>query len=344
MKNNKKKKTISFNVVRLGISKDVDKIPERFNFEDLMRKFDVFNEAEAISTTFNGENLIFQQCVVIDVNERLFHIKVLKEREIDLPYKVKKVQINEEIIQKEVLDSKTHELDEDNYQEISYNSNYLESTLENDEDSFIGEILNILFDAQNNVLVIQNNPNCTTTKGLEALFTALYYQLYKVDNDDFAWINIAPIYNPSSVKDLRKMQTITEISYVIEDNNRIKDANDVAENNNGLMPQKLEVRQKMDGNDKKKGFNKQKVINTVANLLGKGSNLKRLEAKGREEFESNLEILDFIRGNLKFNHTFTLDTNNTRVLQPDKVIGIMKDCYLNKRIHNKEIRSIAMNR
>ncbi|MBE5662498.1 hypothetical protein HU001_11920 [Staphylococcus sp. SS21] len=340
---NKKIKTITFNIVTLGITNDVSDTPKRLKFDELMKKFDQYQDAEAISTNFNGENLIFQQCKCIDLNERLFHIKILKKREIDLPYNVKRVTVNENVIKEEIAEQDTHELDEEFPEEVSYESEYLESTLEKEDDSFIGEILNILFDAQNNILVIQSNKNCTTTKGLEKLFTALYYQLNKVEPDSYNWVSVAPIYNPSKPIDLMKLKQITEISFVIEDNDRIKSAEDIAKNNDELLPQRLEIREKLNSHDKRKGFNKQKVLRKIMFLLGKKNQLKELRAKGREDEHDNLELLDFLNGNLKFTHRFTLNSDNSTVLKPDNLIEIMKNNYLNKEIYGEKVRSIAMN-
>ncbi|KSZ60875.1 hypothetical protein RES1_11775 [Staphylococcus epidermidis] len=345
---NKKTKVITFNVVRLGITFDIEKAPSRLNFEELMKKFDQYQEADAISTIFNGENLIFQQCKCIDLNERLFHIKILKKRDFDLPFTVQKVTVNKEVVENEITDAKTHELDEsvteDNtFNEISYESDYLESTIEKKKDSFIGEILNILFDAQNNILVIQSNKNCTTTKGLEKLFTALYYQLNNVNSNDYAWVSISPIYNPSKPGDLRSLKQITEISFVIEDNNRIRTAEDIAGNKDELLPQRLEIREKINSNDKRKGFNKQKIMRKINYLLRNKSKLKELKTKGREDIDDNLEILDFLKGNLKFTIRFTFISNKSNVLNPETLITDMKNNYLNKKIHGRNIRSIAMN-
>lgn len=341
---NKKIKTITFNIVTLGITNDVNDTPKRLKFDELMKKFDQYQDAKAISTIFNGENLIFQQCKCIDLNERLFHIKILKKREIDLPYNVTRVTVNENVIKEEIEEQDTHELDEEFPEEVSYESEYLESTLEKEDDSFIGEILNILFDAQNNILVIQSNKNCTTTKGLEKLFTALYYQLNKVEPDSYNWVSVAPIYNPSKPIDLMKLKQITEISFVIEDNDRIKSAEDIANNNDELLPQKLEIREKLNSYDKRKGFNKQKVLRKIMFLLGKKNQLKELRAKGREDEHDNLELLDFLNGNLKFTHRFTLSSDNSTMLKPDNVIEIMKNNYLNKEIYGEKVRSIAMNK
>lgn len=329
----KKKKTVTFNVVKLAYTEDLESVPKKYDFDELMKKFDHYEQADAISIIHNGENIIFQSCETIDLEERLYHLKVLKKRELDLPYRVKEVEINNK--------QKKEDVEEN---EIYYQSLYQENDIEEIKGSFIGEILNILFDAQNNVLIIQNNPNCTTTKGLEKLFTALHFELNQLNHEDFFEIKIAAIINPATINEVRKMRKYTEISYILEDNDKLRDPDDIINNPNMLLPQRLEVKQRVDtSSDKSKTFKKRDFIILIGSLLRRKEKIKKLEIKAREDSTSNIEIFDFLRGNLKFKHKFTLSETNKKGLDPISVKNVMKEQYLNQKIHDKTIRSIAMN-
>lgn len=347
MAEKKKRKTVYFNLVRLGYIEEETGIPKRYLFRNLMDKFSKLNNDQVISTIHNGETIIFQSFTNLDFNEKLYHIKILKQREIDLPYNVTKVIIpNEELdneIEKEAMqeDDLAEELEEVKF---NYDTNLKESNIKNDKGTFIGELLNILYDAQNNILIIQSNSNCTTTKGLEKLFTALHYHLFELTKTDYYKIVIAPILKPATVKDMRSLEKITEISYVIEDNFQLRNENGITFNPNALVPQKLEVRQLVNTSpgDKTKSFIKKDVMRVVGDLLRKRGTLKKLEVKGRQDEDSNIEKFDFIKGNLKFNHQFILDTDTSNVLYPDKVINIMKEKYITPLSDGRSIRDIAM--
>lgn len=263
----KKKKTVTFNVVKLAYTEDLESVPKKYDFDELMKKFDHYEQADAISIIHNGENIIFQSCETIDLEERLYHLKVLKKRELDLPYRVKEVEINNK--------QKKEDVEEN---EIYYQSLYQENDIEEIKGSFIGEILNILFDAQNNVLIIQNNPNYTTTKGLEKLFTALHFELNQLNHEDFFEIKIAAIINPATINEVRKMRKYTEISYILEDNDMLRDPDDIINNPNMLLPQRLEVKQRVDtSSDKSKTFKKRDFIILIGSLLRRKEKIKKLE-------------------------------------------------------------------
>ena len=323
-----KTKKVMFNVFRPFIEKYIGpeiKSNERYNFYELIQA--VQNSiSEEIFTEYQGEKLILQK--VVSHDDRLIHLQILKQREYDLPFQIKK---NPDLV-KNIED-----------QVINYDSTYQEGQVEVEKDSFLGEVMVLLYDIDNNSLVVQSNINCTSLKGLITLFSSIYNEEVLQNNnpDEYSLISLAVILNEPMLDQASSLQTYSELEVVVEDNDMFKSADAVINKDNTLGAQRIKMHYYLDTNkDKKKSLLKDKVREVISELRSKNKSIKTLNVKGRESEDGLLESFELVRERLRFSHVFSANKEN-KTLNPNAVVNEMANKYKTKKIGNKTIQELS---
>ncbi|MEY8559613.1 DUF6731 family protein [Jeotgalicoccus halotolerans] len=323
-----KTKKVMFNVFRPFIEKYIGpeiKSNERYNFYELIQA--VQNSiSEEIFTEYQGEKLILQK--VVSHDDRLIHLQILKQREYDLPFQIKK---NPDLV-KNIED-----------QVINYDSTYQEGQVEVEKDSFLGEVMVLLYDIDNNSLVVQSNINCTSLKGLITLFSSIYNEEVLQNNnpDEYSLISLAAILNEPMLDQASSLQTYSELEVVVEDNDMFKSADAVINKDNTLGAQRIKMHYYLDTNkDKKKSLLKDKVREVISELRSKNKSIKTLNVKGRESEDGLLESFELVRERLRFSHVFSANKEN-KTLNPNAVVNEMANKYKTKKIGNKTIQELS---
>ncbi|RPF57763.1 DUF6731 family protein [Abyssicoccus albus] len=323
-----KSKKVTFNIFRTYTEEyngpDFMK-NERYNFYEFIES--VQNLAnEELFTIYQGEKLILQK--VITHEPGFIHIQILKQREFDLPYQIKK---NEEM--KQTI--------EDNV--INYDSSYEEEEVKLDDDSFLGEVMVLLYDIDNNALVVQSNRNCTSLRGVVDLFSTIYNE--KIDkereSEKYTIINLAPILNRPRIDEAQSLEKYTELEIVVEDHDRFKNSQSVIDNDKTLGAQRIKLHYYLNTNDdKKKTLIRDQVKSFISKLSNNNKTITKMNVKGRNSEKDVIEKFELIEERLTFTYTFTSDKDNG-TLNAQSIISEMTHSYKNKKVSGLTFRDLT---
>lgn len=195
-----------------------------------------------------------------------------------------------------------------------------ELIIDDEDDGGLGHYTSFMYDSSNDVIAIQANRNGVSANGV-----ATYYRRnYKVRD-----ITLEVIINPDKLEQLLKMSTISSFqvsiarpengSFINSDAKRsFSEMNTIADNTNAnTLTLQLGI-----GYQRESTLKRQSIFSYVRNLLSKSQNLevRKIEIKGKENDDDNLETLDLIINKVIIPVTY----NSPRTINPRFLNSIIK--------------------
>ncbi|MCJ0953350.1 DUF6731 family protein [Mammaliicoccus sciuri] len=330
----KKRKIVTFNIFRpMLLEYSGRKIlkSSRFDFNILLDY--IKSQAKNFSILYQNEELAIYSIVKENLNEGLFHIRIVKYRKYDVPNAYTR------------LDASKIELN--NIEETDFLlPDHDEDVIPLSEKSSIGETISILYDSYNNTFVVQSNTHCTTTRGIITLFDSIYNQFLNDnqvenrDEDKDIMFHLAVIPPKDLYERIENFDYITEIEFIYEDNDMQDDVAEILGVNNRVKAGKIQARYHLDtSKDKKKTLEKPYINGILELFKKKKTKFKKLDVKGRFNENSTIDLIELIGARLFFKHTFTY-TVEKPFLDHESVYYEMEMKYLG-RVEDEGYRSKA---
>ncbi|HDZ5593047.1 TPA: hypothetical protein RTS24_002474 [Staphylococcus aureus] len=322
----KKKKLVTFNIFRptlLEYSGINRKNQERFDFNILLEY--IKYQSKNFSILYKNEELAIYSIVKENLDEGLFHIRIVKYRKYDVPNaytRLDATNININDGENDFL------LPDHNEEEIPLSDN-----------TSIGESISILYDSITNTFVIQSNLHCTTTRGIITLFDSIHSKMLSenlenkeenIEKGTEYQFHLAIIPPKKVFEKVNDFDYITEVEFVYEDNDMQDDVADILGVNNDVKAGKIQARYHIDtSKDKKKSLNKSYIDKILKLFKNDKTKFKKLDLKGRNNEESNIDLVELINARLYFQHSFTY-TVEKPYLDHESVYYEMEMKYLGK--------------
>lgn len=192
-------------------------------------------------------------------------------------------------------------------------------TLGNEE--YIGHEINILYDYQNNIMLLQNNVSSLSRKGIELFINSLLFN-YKKDDDFDIVFTLVPAIDKNSFQKAANKKVFNTLGVEImgkEDNDY--DLFNLHEEFENIGSIEIII--------KSKSKSKPLSMNTTRDLLNKWSSdsdmPKKLWIKGRDEEDESLELINLLKQTIKFYNDF--EFRKGQRLRSDKIYYEMKRLY-----------------
>ncbi|MCJ0918726.1 DUF6731 family protein [Mammaliicoccus sciuri] len=297
----KKRKLVTFNIFRPTLieykGRNILKT-KRFDFNILLDY--IKSQAKNFSILYQNEELAIYSIVKENLDEGLFHIRIIKYRKYDVPNAYTRLD--------------TSNIDFNNDEETDFLlPDHDEDVIPLSDKSSIGETISILYDSYMNTFVVQSNTHCTTTRGIITLFDSIYNQFlnenpeeeHTEEESDFMF-HLAVIPPKDLYEKIDNFDYITEIEFVYEDNDMQDDVAETLGVNNDVKAGKIQARYHLDTSKDKKKTLDRSYINNVLNLFRKKkTKFKKLDLKGRNNENSTIDLIELIGARLFFKHSFT---------------------------------------
>lgn len=226
------------------------------------------------------------------------------------------------------------------------------SDLDLDEDEYIAEDINCLFDTENCILFVQRNYHSLSISGIAYYLTKMYERLEKQKDDykpeDFKdlVIDFQPVPDKTALKGIQSSDDIRTLELTFANANIQSFSTGIAKYLGGfkdffdnLGGTRISINLSA-GPVKNKSLNQKNIKDLSKNIVAGKSLFSSAIIRGKEG-DMPIEKYDLINGKLFVTHTFSsVKSENGKTkkmhLRPDSVEAVMRDLYLRKSDNRTE--------